>query len=146
MDDDREKTRPVPDVTLAGKWILVSLPKHEIDVLNDGTVVRTITHFSTGRQGHLTPLISHGEIDHDRRYRVHHSSTYKDASGHPAAMPFALFFQGGCAFHAGDPDAESHGCIHLERDDAEWLFEWVGHDDVHLGIVGPRPSTDLKRA
>ncbi|MCS4489599.1 L,D-transpeptidase [Corynebacterium sp. ES2794-CONJ1] len=36
-----------------------------------------------------------------------------------AAMPYAIYFtHNGQAFHEGDPDLWSHGCIHLYRDDA----------------------------
>src|SRR4051794_26679493 len=101
--------------TAVTRSIIVSLPKHEIVISENGKAVRTITDFSTGRAGHLTPLISNGKLDPVRRERMHYSSKYKDKSGKGAAMPFALFFAGdsGCAFHAGDPDTESHGCIHL---------------------------------
>jgi hypothetical protein len=121
----------------AGKNISVDLPNHTITVTENGQVTRTLDDFSTGRQGHLTPLIADGELDPNRRDRMHYSSVYKDSHGHPAAMPFAMFFQGGCAFHAGDPDLESHGCIHLPMADAEWLFDWAGKDHVTLQILGP---------
>ena len=129
------------DTKSAGKNILVDLPKHKIDVIENGDIVRTIDDFSTGRQGHLTPLISDGAIDPILRQRMHYSSRYKDSQGKPAAMPYALFFAGGsgCAFHAGDPDLESHGCVHLAMDDAAWLFAWVGKDKVGLQILGPNP-------
>lgn len=146
MDAHRETEASATNAAATGKWIVVSLPTHEISVVGGGTVFRTITHFSTGRQGHLTPVISNGAIDPDRRYRTHRSSTYKDGAGQGASMPFALFFQGGCAFHAGDPDVESHGCIHLQPEDAEWLFGWVGRDTVHVRILGPRPATSVQRA
>jgi len=121
--------------------ISVSLPNHDITVQQDGAVVRAITEFSTGREGHLTPLISNGRLSPDRRYRLHYSGAYKDANGNPAPMPFALFFDdsSGCAFHAGDPDLPSHGCIHLAMADAEWLFDWAGWYDVGLQILGPNP-------
>ena len=80
---------------------------------------------------------------------MHYSHTYKDSHGNPAAMPFALFFAGGsgCAFHAGDPNLESHGCIHLKSADAEWLFNWAGKHDVDLQILGPNPhARDVKSA
>jgi hypothetical protein len=91
------------------KGIVVDLPNHKINVLVAGEVIRTIDDFSTGRQGHLTPLVADGAIDPIRRERMHHSSLYKDSHGKPAAMPFALFFAGGsgCAFHAGDPDSRA---------------------------------------
>lgn len=136
------------------KKIEVDLPTHKIEVEQNGQVIRTIDDFSTGRQGHLTPLIANGAIDPARRYKMHFSSTYKDSHGKPAAMPYALFFQGGCAFHAGDPDLESHGCIHLAKADAAWLFDWAGKDNVGLQILGPNPhlvgrgisTTDVKDA
>src|SRR5258708_1233364 len=115
------------DITAAGRWIDVSLPAHEIRISINGTTIRTLANFSTGREGHLTPLVQNGEIDPHRRFREHRSSIYKDGAGHSAEMPFALFFQEGCAFHCGDPKVESHGCIHLARPDAEWLFNWVGN-------------------
>jgi len=129
--------------------IVVSLPKHEITISENGAVVRTITDFSTGRAGHLTPLIPDGKLDPVLRQRMHYSSKYKDKSGKGAAMPFALFFAGGsgCAFHAGDPDTESHGCIHLKMPDAEWLFNWAGKHEVALQILGPNPlAKNLKTA
>jgi len=51
-------------------------------------------------------------------------------------MPFAMFFDddSGCAFHAGNPQLPSHGCIHLQIDDARRLFEWAGKDSVALTI------------
>jgi lipoprotein-anchoring transpeptidase ErfK/SrfK len=129
-----------------GRSIVVSLAKHEISVLENGAVVKTITQFSTGRQGHLTPLINSGKIDPGRRERIHYSHTYKDSHGKPAAMPFALFFNdgSGCAFHAGDANVESHGCIHLSSPDAEWLFNWSGKNDVGLQILGPNPHLAAK--
>jgi hypothetical protein len=110
-------------------------------VIEKGQVVRRLDDFSTGRQGHLTPLITNGSVDPGRREKMHYSSLYKDSHGKPAAMPYALFFAGGsgCAFHAGDPELESHGCIHLSQNDAEWLFNWAAKDHVGLDIVGPNP-------
>lgn len=124
---------------LAGKSIVVDLPKHTISITDSGKVIRVIDDFSTGRQGHLTPLIAHGEIDPNRRYRMHYSSLYEGSDGKPAAMPYALFFASGCAFHAGEPDLESHGCIHLTMNDAAWLFDWAGKDHIDLQILGPNP-------
>ena len=123
------------------KHIRVDLPNHRIEIAEDNNVVRTIGDFSTGRQGHLTPTFTGGRIDPARRERMHHSTKYKDAHGNPAAMPFSLFFGdgSGCAFHAGDPNLESHGCIHLDVKDAEWLFNWAGKDPVSLDILGPNP-------
>ena len=130
---------PTANPAPAGKTLVVDLPHHTINISDDGQMVRAIDDFSTGRQGHLTPLIADGQIDPARRYRMHYSSLYQNGEGKPAAMPYALFFRGGCAFHAGDPDLESHGCIHLKMADAEWLFDWAGKDPVVLQFLGPKP-------
>jgi lipoprotein-anchoring transpeptidase ErfK/SrfK len=135
---DQPKT-PDLDPMSTGRWVEVSLPQHTIKVLEDGAVVKSIGHFATGREGHLTPLEKDVKIDPERRFRTHTSSLYKNVkSGKPAEMPFSLFFDGGCAFHQGDPNVESHGCIHLSASDAEWLFNWVGSHEVHVRIAGPQ--------
>jgi lipoprotein-anchoring transpeptidase ErfK/SrfK len=138
--------------------IVVSLPRHEISIFQDGKEVRPrISDFSTGRNGYETPL---GEFWISPRWRlaIHFSSKYLDSSGHGAAMPYSLFLAKSdnrpvsgsalgdkfkahptaVAFHAGDPNVDSHGCIHLTESDARWLFHWVGGHDVHVKILGPR--------
>jgi lipoprotein-anchoring transpeptidase ErfK/SrfK len=136
MSSQRENVDPLS----MGRWILLSLSDHRISVQEDGRVVRTISEFSTGRDGHLTPLETDVQIDPHRRFRRHVSSLYQTKGGKPAEMPFALFFDGACAFHQGDPKVESHGCVHLSAVDAEWLFNWVGQHEVHVRISGPRPD------
>jgi len=116
------------------KQIDVHIVSKTIDISLDGKIVKIITHFSTGRQGHLTPRFDHGQIDPKLRFASYFSHTYKDKNGKDAAMPFALFFKDGCAFHAGNPDLPSHGCIHLQMDDAHWLYDWCGHDPVGVSI------------
>jgi lipoprotein-anchoring transpeptidase ErfK/SrfK len=40
-----------------------------------------------------------------------------------APMPYSIFFDGeGRAFHSGDTAGTSHGCIHLEVEDARAVF------------------------
>src|SRR5438552_17961845 len=126
MSVEQSETPARASETTSSRKIIVSLPEHRIHILENGKELRAITSFSTGRDEHLTPLVANGGIDPDRRYRHHSSSLYNDKAGHQAEMPFALFFEGGCAFHEGDPKVESHGCIHLAHSDAEWLFAWVG--------------------
>lgn len=120
--------------------IVVSLPSFKIEVLEDGKVVKTVTKFAIGREGHHTPIIADGSLSLTKRDRMHHSTIYNGAS-----MPFALFFQQDptCAFHEGNPAAASHGCIHLAHDDAEWLFNWAGQFPVGLNILGPYPATSV---
>ena len=76
-----------------------------------------------------------------KRDKIHHSTIYGGAS-----MPFALFFEQDptCAFHEGPTSVASHGCIHLNAKDAEWLFDWAGHDPVQLKILGPYPANSVR--
>ena len=52
-------------------------------------------------------------------------------------MPYSLFFTQSAAFHGGPVNVESHGCVHLNDHDAEWLFRWVGATTVHVRFLGP---------
>lgn len=52
-------------------------------------------------------------------------------------MPYSLFFTESAAFHGGRVQVESHGCVHLNDLDAQWLFKWVGSNTVHVRFVGP---------
>ena len=56
--------------------------------------------------------------------RDHVSSIY----GSP--MPYSVFFNGGIAFHEGDLDYESAGCVRLEHDDAVTYFDALQPGDV----------------
>lgn len=55
--------------------------------------------------------------------------TYKDmhhvSSVYGAAMPFAVFFNGGDAFHEGSMAVSSHGCVHLN---------WVAANRFYYGL------------
>lgn len=120
------------------KALQVFMNRHLVEVLEDGQVTKTITSCAFGRPGHTTPEISHGDISLTKRDRVHKSTIYNGAS-----MPFALFFEQDptCAFHQGNVDVASHGCVHLSETDAKWLFDWAGSDPVALDIHGPYPAS-----
>jgi hypothetical protein len=124
--------------------IVVDLPAFAISISEYDAVVRTITNFSVGRTGHRTPLIADGSLSLTKRNRNHRSSIYPPPHG-GAPMPYALFFQQApsCAFHEGDPNVPSHGCIHLVRRDAAWLFDWAGAAPVGLTIRGPYPASPI---
>jgi hypothetical protein len=126
------------------KAIQVNLPRFAISISEYDDVVRTITNFSVGRAGHRTPLIADGSLSLTKRIRNHRSSIYPPPNG-GAPMPYALFFQQAlsCAFHEGDPNVPSHGCIHLVRRDAAWLFDWAGSSPVALTILGPYPASPI---
>jgi lipoprotein-anchoring transpeptidase ErfK/SrfK len=47
---------------------------------------------------------------------------FRSTEFHNAPMPYSVFFYPGDAFHADDVNQKSHGCIHLNWDDAEAFF------------------------
>ena len=101
---------------------------------------------SSGRAGHATPT---GVFTILQKARVHHSSTYDEAS-----MPYTeRLTWDGVALHAGGVPGypSSHGCVHLPLAFAELLFgvTQVGttvviaeaheapQDLVHPGLIAP---------
>ena len=124
--------------------IFVDIAKFRIEISEYGAVVRTITNFSVGRQGHRTPMFEGGSLSLTKRHRDYVSHSYPKPNG-GAKMPFALFFTQdlACAFHQGSAAVPSHGCIHLEAPDARWLFEWAGSAPVGLTIRGPYPASSV---
>jgi lipoprotein-anchoring transpeptidase ErfK/SrfK len=86
---------------------------------------------STAREGYHTPR---GKFRVQRTARVYFSKKYDNAP-----MPNAVFFKGGYAIHGtysvrqlGRP--ASHGCVRLDPDHAEELYELVQE-------YGPRAAT-----
>lgn len=139
---------------MSNRFIMISLPRHEILVFENGKEIHPRIHnFSTGRLHHETPPGNYW-ISPNRRLAHHSSNLYNDSSGRRAQMPFSLFLDAiksnehgfrsrptAIAFHAGDPNIASHGCIHLSMTDARWLFHWAGGYDVHVTILGtPAPE------
>ncbi|WP_197277283.1 L,D-transpeptidase family protein [Sphingomonas profundi] len=124
--------------------IFVDLAKFRIDIFEYDAVVRTITNFAIGRQGHRTPMFEDGSISPTKRCRDYVSHSYPKPHG-GAKMPFALFFKQdeACAFHEGSAAVPSHGCIHLEPPDARWLFAWAGSAPIGLTIRGPYPASSV---
>ena len=49
-------------------------------------------------------------------------ANYHSTEFHNAPMPYSVFFHPGDAFHADNVAQRSHGCIHLNWDDAEAFF------------------------
>ena len=45
-------------------------------------------------------------------------------------MPYSVFFNDGIAFHGGDLNEESAGCIRLDLNDAETYFNMLEPGDI----------------
>lgn len=121
-----------PAPILVSKHIRVDVSRRRVAVYEAGKLVRVLHRASFGRSGHETPLLRNATLSLSRRERLHRSTRY-----YGAPMPYALFLREApnIAFHGGDTGARSHGCIHLARSDAKWLFAWVGSDPVRVDIV-----------
>ncbi len=96
--------------------VLVSLTEQAARIYRNGIEIG-ITTVSSGRPGHATPT---GVFTILQKARVHHSSTYDEAS-----MPFTeRLTWDGVALHAGGVPGypSSHGCVHLPLAFAQLLF------------------------
>lgn len=81
-----------------------------------GTVLRGPMPMNHGDDENPTPT---GTF-HVQRKSEHHVS--QEREGVP--MPFSVFFDGhGRAFHQGDPERQSVGCVRMNREDARWVFQ-----------------------
>lgn len=72
------------------------------------------------------------------KVRDYASKEYPLPNGQPAPMPWAVFFEpGGIAFHAGDPNDASSGCVHLADPIAQTFFRTLNvGDEVQVVMSG----------
>lgn len=66
------------------------------------------------------------------KQRIHYSGEFIDSSGNPYKMEFCILvnWQKGVYIHAGENTLISNGgpsagCIHLKREDAQKVFNWI---------------------
>ena len=89
----------------------------------DGNVEYGPITMSSGAQGWDTPRGTHKVT---RKVKDEISREF-----HNAPMPYSVYFTNtGVAFHAGRVDWLSHGCIHLNHDDAVTYFNSLKPGDV----------------
>lgn len=100
----------------------VDLETGQAWLVSDGVVTRGPVPVTTGREDAPTPVghsfrVYRKEVDH-------RSGEFDGPDGRPARMPYSVFFaHGGIAFHGGDLDRASAGCVKLARADAAAWFE-----------------------
>ncbi|MEU6698152.1 L,D-transpeptidase [Pseudonocardia sp. NPDC046786] len=95
-------------------------------LIRDGRIEAGPVRVAPGGQGKETPL---GTFRVEWKNRDHRSTEFDGAP-----MPFAVFFApGGIAFHEGNLDSPSAGCVRLDRANAErWYASLQVGDRVEV--------------
>ncbi len=100
----------------------VKLSTNQAWLLQNGVVTYGPTPIRHGMAGWRTPPGTFKVTSKNR----HHRSRLFDG----APMPFAVFFNGGIAFHQGSLGSLSHGCIRMTRAAASMFFNTLQRGDV----------------
>lgn len=99
--------------------VCLDLSSQRAWLLRNGVVIYGPVRVKTGRPSMPTPP---GTFHVTFKDRHHVSSVYH------VAMPYAVFFHGGDAFHEGSLRVSSHGCVHLSAAAAAKFF-----NTLHVG-------------
>lgn len=99
----------------------IDLSENQAWLMDDGAVTYGPVPVSHGKPGFETPP---GVFTVTFKNKDHHSSIYD------APMPYAVFFNGGIAFHEGDLGSQSGGCVRLSHEAAETFFYELDPSDV----------------
>jgi lipoprotein-anchoring transpeptidase ErfK/SrfK len=121
----KPKPKPPPDGTTPcsiSDGACVDLSANKSWLLSGGKVSYGPVGISHGRKGWRTPpgtfRVTFKDIDHK-------SSIFDNAP-----MPYSVFFNGGIAFHQGDPRQQSHGCIRMPRAAAKTYYNTLKVGDT----------------
>lgn len=101
--------------------VCLDLSSQRAWLMRNGVVIYGPVRVKTGRRSLPTPA---GTFHVTYKDRHHVSSIYH------VAMPYAVFFHGGDAFHLGSLAVSSHGCVHLSAAAAAKFF-----NTLHVGDV-----------
>jgi hypothetical protein len=105
----------------------VDLVKQKAWLANAGVVTAGPFMIASGGLGRETPTGTFHVLNKVQDYQ---SKEYPLPNGQPAPMPWAVFFEpGGIAFHGGDPQRASSGCVHLELSAAQTFFHTLNVGD-----------------
>jgi hypothetical protein len=107
----------------------VDLESKQAWLIADGKVVRGPVKISSGGVGKETPVGHSFRVF--RKEKDHKSGEFKLANGQPAPMPWSVFFaDGGIAFHEGNPETASAGCVKPDEEDARAFFTYLQVGDA----------------
>jgi hypothetical protein len=113
-----------------GRSVLVNLFSRKLTAYDHGASALNISPIAGGRPGYRS---TNGIFEMtSRRLRRHSSSEFPGKDN----MDFALFYNEGEALHQGDPNVQSHGCIHVPAPYAEQLFNWAASTDIWVIVMG----------
>ncbi len=102
----------------------VDLDSNRAWLFKDGKVIRGPVKIASGGEGDETPTGHSLRVY--RKAADHASQEFPLDNGQPAPMPWSVFFQdGGIAFHGGDLDDETAGCVRLGAADAKAWFDYL---------------------
>ena len=105
----------------------VDLANNKAWLIHDGEITRGPVAISHGGQGKETPTGTFRVLWKDQ--------DHKSAEFNDAPMPYSVFFaDGGIAFHQGNPNNPSAGCVHLSAADAAmaWFADLEVGDEVQV--------------
>ena len=115
----RDQGVPVPDLPpcLPTARACVDLGTAHAWLLDTGRIVRGPVSITAGDDESPTPR---GE------FRVQWKAPTYTSREYLVQMPWSVFFaDGGIAFHQGNPDTPSAGCVKLGEDDARAFFDFL---------------------
>jgi hypothetical protein len=102
----------------------VDLESQKAWLFKDGKIMRGPVEIASGGKGQETP-IGHS-LRVYRKEADYKSTESRLPNGQPGPMPWSVFFEdGGIAFHGGNPQHASAGCIHLAVADAKAWFNYL---------------------
>jgi lipoprotein-anchoring transpeptidase ErfK/SrfK len=107
--------------TVAAK-ACVDLADREAWLLDDGSVARGPVHVMAGDQDDPTPTGT---------FHVQWKAEQYTSRQYLVQMPYSVFFaDGGIAFHEGNPETASAGCVKLDEEDARAFFTYLQVGDA----------------
>ncbi|WP_308252321.1 L,D-transpeptidase [Pseudonocardia sp. KRD291] len=110
----------------------VDLESQRAWLITRGAVSYGPVPIASGGAGQQTPLGHSFRVY--RKSADHKSGEYTGPDGSPAPMPWSVFFaDGGVAFHGGDRNRSSAGCVKLDGGPAQTFFnDLVEGDKVQV--------------